>query len=212
MTTYVELDGNIREQVGHGVSRKLSKKDRIPAVIYSENGSENVCIDLDIKKFEKEYFEGNVQLKIFKINTGKEVFEVIPYQIDVHPVSDRPRHISFMSVKGKKEIKVMIPLNCINKEKSPGIKKGGYLNMIKRRLQLWVDPKNIPNGITVDCGSLLLKQSIKISGVNLPEGTRPVTKKDLILVTVIGRGKNNEADVANASANATAPATDSAKK
>ena len=163
---------------------------------------------MDLRKFETEYLKGNVQLKIFNIKIGDKTYKVIPYQIDIHPVTDRPRHIDFIQVDGKKEIKVMVPLNCMNSQRAPGIKKGGYLNIIKRKLQLYVDPNNIPNSIDIDCGRMLLKQSIRISQVNLPEGTRPVTKKDLILVTVIGRGKN----VAEDEVQQQAATADAAKK
>lgn len=191
-TKIVELDGNIRELVGNSAAKKLLRENKIPAVVYSENGQENIYIELDLRKFETEYLKGNVQLKVFNIKIGDKVYKVIPYQIDIHPVTDRPRHIDFISVEGKKEIKVMVPINCLNAQRSPGIKRGGYLNMIKRKLQLYVNPENIPDCIEVDCSRLLLKQSVRISQINLPEGTRPVTKKDLILMTVIGRGKNVE--------------------
>lgn len=218
MTTVVELDGNIRSIVGKNASKKLLKENKIPAVIYSENGEGNLCIELDLRKFETEYFKGNVQLKIFNIKIGDKVHKVIPYLIDLHPVTDRPRHIDFIPVEGKKEIKVMVPLNCMNSVRAPGMKKGGYLNIIKRKLQLYVNPDNIPNSIDIDCSKMLLKQSIKISQITLPEGTRPVTKKDLILVTITGRGKNVDDEVQAAQAAATtataAPAasTDAAKK
>lgn len=218
MTTVVELDGNIRSIIGKNASKKLLKENKIPAVIYSENGEGNLCIELDLRKFETEYFKGNVQLKIFNIKIGDKVHKVIPYLIDLHPVTDRPRHIDFIPVEGKKEIKVMVPLNCMNSVRAPGMKKGGYLNIIKRKLQLYVNPDNIPNSIDIDCSKMLLKQSIKISQITLPEGTRPVTKKDLILVTITGRGKNVDDEVQAAQAVATtataAPAasTDAAKK
>ena len=217
MTAIVELDGNIRSIIGKNASKKLLKENKIPAVIYSENGEDNLCIELDLRKFETEYLKGNVQLKIFNIKVGDKVHKVIPYQIDIHPVTDRPRHIDFIPVDGKKEIKVMVPLNCMNSAKAPGMKKGGYLNIIKRKLQLYVDPNNIPNSIDIDCGRMLLKQSIKISQIKLPEGTRPVTKKDLILVTITGRGKNVDEDVQAAASAASATQTttataDAAKK
>lgn len=208
MTTIVELDGNIRDVIGNSSSKKLLRENKIPAVIYSEDkNKENIYIELDLRKFETEYLKGNVQLKIFHIKAGNKVYKVIPYQIDIHPVTDRPRHIDFISVEGKKEIKVMVPLRCLNAQKAPGMKKGGYLNIIKRKLQLFVNPNNIPDCIDVDCGNLLLKQSVKISQIKLPEGTRPVTKKDLILVTVTGRGKNTDDDVAKVQATTAATTT-----
>ena len=194
MTQVVDLNGNIRSLVGKNVGNKLLKVGKIPAVIYGENGEPNINIELDIKEFEKEYFKGNVELKIFNLNIDGKIYKVIPYLIDIHPVSDRPRHVDFIQVEGKKEIKVLIPLTFRNREKSPGLKKGGYLNIISRKIQLFVDPENIPNEIVIDLTGLHLKNSVKLSQIKLPEGTRSITKKDIILCTIVGRGKSDIED------------------
>ncbi len=191
MTQVVDLNGNIRSLVGKNVGNKLLKVGKIPAVIYGENGEPNINIELDIREFEKEYFKGNVELKIFNLNIDGKIYKVIPYLIDIHPVSDRPRHVDFIQVEGKKEIKVLIPLTFRNREKSPGLKKGGYLNIISRKIQLFVDPENIPNEIVIDLAGLHLKNSVKLSQIKLPEGTRSITKKDIILCTIVGRGKSD---------------------
>lgn len=213
MTQVVNLDGNIRTIIGKNVGSKLLKIGKIPAVIYGENGEPNINIELDIKKFETEYFKGNVELKIFNLNIDGKVYKVIPYLIDIHPVSDRPRHIDFIQVDGKKEIKVLVPLKFINKEKSPGLKKGGCLNIVSRKLQLFVDPNNIPESIVIDLTGLHLKNSVRLSKVKLPEGTRSVTKKDLILCAVAGRGRSdmNDASKTAAATTAAAPAATPAK-
>ncbi len=194
MTQVVDLNGNIRSLVGKNVGNKLLKVGKIPAVIYGENGEPNINIELDIREFEKEYFKGNVELKIFNLNIDGKIYKVIPYLIDIHPVSDRPRHVDFIQVEGKKEIKVLIPLTFRNREKSPGLKKGGYLNIISRKIQLFVDPENIPNEIVIDLTGLHLKNSVKLSQIKLPEGTRSITKKDIILCTIVGRGKSDIED------------------
>lgn len=191
MTEIVKLDGNIRTSFGSSSTKKLRKNDRLPAVIYGENGVDNIFIDIDIKAFEKEYFKGGVETKIFEIKTDKETYNLLCYQIDLDPVSDRPRHLDFISVKGKKQIKVLVPLKFINSEKSPGLKRGGYLNIIYRKLQVLCDPKNIPSSIEIDCSSLRLKQSIKISNLKLPEVVKAASKKDLMLARIIGRGKDD---------------------
>ncbi len=191
MTEIVKLDGNIRTSFGSSSTKKLRKNDRLPAVIYGENGVDNIFIDIDIKAFEKEYFKGGVETKIFEIKTDKETYNLLCYQIDLDPVSDRPRHLDFISVKGKKQIKVLVPLKFINSEKSPGLKRGGYLNIMYRKLQVLCDPKNIPSSIEIDCSSLRLKQSIKISNLKLPEGVKAASKKDLMLARIIGRGKDD---------------------
>ena len=189
MTEIIKLDGNIREDLGSSFAKKLRKDGRIPAVVYGENHV-NAYIDLDQKQFEKEYFKGGIETKIFEVNTPKEKFELICYQIDLDPVSDRPRHIDFISVKGKKEIKTLIPIKYLNRDKALGLKNGGYVNVLVRKLQVYCDPKNIPQFIEIDCAPLRLKQSVKVSDLTLPKGVRPVTKKDLLLVRVIGRGKD----------------------
>ena len=102
MTEVIKIDGNIREEIGTTSTRRLRRENRLPAVIYGENNKDNIFIDIDIKEFEKHYYKGGVETKIFEIKTDKETFEVVCYQIDLDPVSDRPRHIDFMSVKGKK--------------------------------------------------------------------------------------------------------------
>lgn len=212
MTQVIDLNGNIRSLVGKNVGNKLLRVGKIPAVIYGENGEPNINIELDIKEFEKEYFKGNVELKVFNLNIDGKIYKVIPYLIDIHPVSDRPRHIDFIQVEGKKEIKVLVPLTFKNREKSPGLKKGGYLNIISRKIQLFVDPKNIPNEIVIDLEGLHLKNSVKLSQIKLPEGTRSITKKDIILCTIVGRGKSDiEETTPQAAATTTTPAKEEKK-
>ena len=211
MTEIVKIDGNIREETGSSATRRLRKIGRLPAVVYGDDNKNNIFIDLDIKEFEKEYFKGGIETKIFEITTPKKKYNVICYRMDLDPVSDRLRHIDFMLVDGKKEIKTLIPINYLNRDKAVGIKSGGYVNVLVRKLQVICDPKNIPSSIGVECSKLRLKQSVKISDLQLPNGVRPATKKDLLLVRVIGRGKDtSETTEATAAATATTAATPAA--
>ena len=195
MTEVIKLDGNIREDLGSSSAKKLRKLDRLPAVIYGENHV-NTYIDIDMKQFEKEYFKGGIETRTFEIKTPNETFNLVCYQVDLDPVSDRPRHVDFISTKGKKEIKTLIPIKYLNRDKALGIKNGGYVNVLVRKLQVYCDPQNIPPFIEVNCAPLRLKQSVRISNLQLPNGVRPVTKKDLLLVRVIGRGKDTLGDEA----------------
>ena len=194
MLENIELDGNVRTELGGAYAKRLLKAKRIPAVIYATDPSENIYIDIDFNQVTKEYLKGNLLQRICEIKIGKKVLKVIPYQIDIHPVSDKVRHIDFMSIEGKKEIKVMIPCTFANTDKSLGLKRGGYLNKIARKVQLFCDPKNIPAEIIVDCGNLRIKEKIQLSQITLPAGTRATTKKDLIIVNILGRGGKQEAE------------------
>lgn len=218
-TEIIEIDGNLREDLGSTSTRRLRKAGRLPCIIYNEEDTtKNICIDIDIKNFEKEYYKGAIGTKIFKISVENKQYNVICYQVDLDPVSDRPRHIDFISIDGKKEIKTFVPIQYLNRDKAIGLKNGGYVNVLVRKLQIICDPQNIPSSIDVECSKLRLKQSVKISNLVLPEGVRPATKKDLMLVKVIGRGKDTigaEGEAtAQTDANTTTPAinTQPAKK
>ena len=203
MSEIITLDGNIREDLGSAATRRLRRADRLPAVIYTGE-AENVFVDLDLKKFETEYFKGGIETKIIELKTPKKTYKVLTYKIDLDPVSDRPSHIDFMSIEGKKEVKVLVPVKLLNKEKCPGLKKSGFLNFLHRKLQLICDVNNIPNKVELDVGTLRLKQAIMASQVKLPEGTRLASKKDYMVINVTGRGKDDETPAAQAAAATTA--------
>lgn len=208
MTEIIELDGNIRKDFGTPSAKRLRKNDRLPAVVYGENGAENIYLDLDLKKFEKEYLKGGIETRIINVTIENESsLKLLCYQIDLDPVSDRPRHLDFISVENKKEVRVKVPLRFVNFEKSPGIKRGGYLNVMVRKLQVICSIGAIPSSIEIDCGSLRLRQSVKISDLKLPDGVRAASKKDLMLVRIIGRGRDDMEDAANTAAAGTTAAT-----
>ncbi|MDR1499122.1 MAG: hypothetical protein LBS34_02450, partial [Rickettsiales bacterium] len=123
-----------------------------------------------------------------------------------------------VSIKNKKEVKVIVPIRYLNKDKALGLKNGGYVNVLVRKIQLICDPKNIPACIDVDCANLRLKQSVKLFDLKLPADTKLVSKKNLLLVRMIGRGKDTvdesaaPAAAAAAATTATAAAPAAAKK
>lgn len=211
----ISFNGSIREEIGGSSARKLRKENRLPAVIYGEKDQLNVNISLDLKEFEKEYKKGCIETKNIEIKAGKETFEVVCYQIDLDPVSDRPRHVDFISTKGKKEVKVLVPVKYTNRDKALGLKNGGFVNVLVRKVQIICDPKNIPPYFEIDCTPLRLKQSVMLFDLKLPTNAKFVSKKNLMLVKVIGRGKDTLDENGNkegAAANATATATPAANQ
>lgn len=186
----IVFNGSIREEIGGSSARKLKKEGKIPAVIYGEKDKPNVNISLDLKEFEKEYKKGCIETKNIEIKTDKESFEVVCYQIDLDPVSDRPRHIDFISTKGKKEVKVLVPIKYTNRDKALGLKNGGFVNILVRKVQVICDPKKIPAYFEIDCTPLRLKQSVMLFDLKLSDGAKLVSKKNIMLVKVIGRGKD----------------------
>lgn len=192
MSEIIKLDGNIRTELGSSSTKKLRKVGRLPAVIYSNDAKSNVCIDIDLKAFERELEKGGITAKIFEIKTPKKTFSLVISEISYDPVSDRPRHIDFVSLDGKKEVKVFIPVVFLNRDKSPGLKRGGFLNILKRKLCLLCDVKKIPSKIEIDISGLRLKEAINSSQLELPDGTKLANKKDFMVVNITGRGKKDE--------------------
>ena len=218
MVNFLTLNGSIRKDLGTANTNRLRKEGFIPAVIYGSNGSENIYISILKKDFDKEYLKGAIQIRPIELDLDGKKYKVLTYQIDLDPVSDLPRHVDFINIEGKKEVKTYIPVSFLGREKSPGIKKGGFLNILKRKIQCYVDPMNIPELIEVVVSGMHIGDKMKINDVKLPAGIRPVDKTNFNICTVTGRGKSTVDEAAPAadaaattSAPAAAPAADAKK-
>jgi len=213
MVNYINLDGSIRTEMGSGATGRKRKEGLVPAVIYGfESPNDNVYLYISKKEFEKEYLKGAIQTKPIELSLDGKKYKVLVHDIDLDPVTDMPRHVDFMNIEGKKEVKVQVPVNYIGKDKSPGIKRGGFLNILKRRIQVYVDPMNIPSFIEVDVSKAHIGDKIKISSITLPDGIRAVDKSNFNVFTITGRGKSKIDDetpaaAAPAAATVAAPAT-----
>lgn len=221
MVNFLTLNGSIRKNLGSGNTNRLRKEGNIPAVIYGNNGEDNIYIYLAKKDFDKEYLKGNIEIRPIELNIDGKKYQVLTYQIDLDPITDLPRHIDFINIKDKKEVKVYVPVKFIGKEKAPGLKRGGFLNILKRKIQLYVDPLNIPAEIEVFVDAMHIGSKIKINDIKLPNNAKVVDKTNFNIVTVTGRGKSTDdvqpvatttATDATATATPTTPAAADAKK
>lgn len=214
MVNFLTLNGSIRRDLGSANTNRLRKNGFIPAVIYGNAGSDNVYISIPKKDFDKEYLKGAIQIRPIELNIDGQNYKVLTYQIDLDPVSDLPRHIDFINIENKNEVKVYIPVTFVGREKSPGIKKGGFLNILKRKIQFYVDPLNIPASIEVIVSSMHIGDKKKINDVTLPAGLKPVDKTNFNICTITGRGKSTttETPAATETASTETPASTEAKK
>jgi large subunit ribosomal protein L25 len=189
--TKIKLNGSVREDFGSAVSKRLRKQGQLPCVIYNKKG-ENIYLSVEAKDFNKYYMQGNIQIKPIEITTKDKTYNVLVYDFALDPVKDTPIHVDFLNLEDKKEIKVFIPLDIKEAEKSPGLKKGGFLNLIYRKIQLWCSPENIPTKISINIGKLNMGETLKIDKIKLPNGTRTVDKTNFVVLSITGRGKNIE--------------------
>lgn len=212
MVEFLTLNGSIRKDLGSSNTNRLRKEGYTPAVIYGTNGSDNLYISIAKKDFDKEYLKGNIETKPIELTVDGKKYQVLTYQIDIDPLTDLPRHIDFINIKDKKEVKVYVPVNFIGKEKAPGLKRGGFLNILKRKIQLYVDPMNIPASIDVYVDTMHIGSKIKINDIKLPDNVKVVDKTNFNIVTVTGRGKSTDdaAPQAAATTEAAAATTEAA--
>ena len=174
----------IRNTETKGQLNKLREQGNVPAIIYGGK-SENQKISLTKKQvktlIEKENFSSDVL--VLKID-DKE-YNVLPREISFDTVSDEPIHIDFLRVVAGSKINLEIPVKFINDDKCPGLKRGGVLNIVRRKVELTCPTENIPKEIIVDLNELDIGASIKISSVKLPENIKPtISDRDFVVATV----------------------------
>lgn len=206
MKAAVEIKAEERASIGKGAARAARRNGQIPVVLYGQ-GKENVSLNVEGRVLSNEYFKGGFMNKVVALKTPKKEFFAIPRDIQLNPVSDKIEHADFIAVDEKSVVKVFIPLHFKNVEKSPGIKRGGVLNVVRHSIELLCPVKAIPAFLDIDIGALEIGDSVHISSVKLPEGVTTVIKgRDFTLASVAGRQKEEEEIPTTAAA---APGADS---
>ena len=173
-----------RETKTKGQLNILRTKGFIPAILYGGK-SPNLKISIE-EKFVKDILRSeNFLSTVFDIDIDGKKEKVIPREVTYHVLSERPTHIDFMRIVGGSEIILEIPVKFINSEKSTGIKRGGVLNIVRRKVELKCPTENIPTELVVDLDNLDIGASIKISSINLPDNVTPTIQgRDFVIATV----------------------------
>ena len=178
------LAATIRETKTKGEVKSLRRKGMVPGIIYG--GEEpNQKISVSVKEVKNLLNKENILSNIISINIDGKEQKVLPRVIDFDTVTDEPIHLDFLRiVKGAKVI-LEIPVKFINHELSPGLKRGGVLNIVRRKVELRCPTENIPTELVVDLNNLDIGASIKISFINLPENVTPTIQgRDFVIATV----------------------------
>ncbi|WP_299192516.1 50S ribosomal protein L25/general stress protein Ctc [uncultured Erythrobacter sp.] len=185
MSDALTLPAEARERAGKGASRALRREGRIPAVIYGGK-EEPVTIHVEEKELVRQLMTGHFMNSIVKIDLGGETIRTLPKDVALHPVTDRPTHADFFRLARDSKIEVSIPVVFTNEEASPGLKKGGVLNVVRHDLELVCEADKIPSEIEIDVTGKEVGDSIHISEVNLPEGSvSAITDRDFTIATLV---------------------------
>lgn len=184
MSKIKELDAEMRDRVGKGSARAVRREGRVPAVIYGGK-SEPESITLEKRNLQKELSTGKFLNTLYNVKSGKNVTRVIPRDVQMHPVSDAPIHVDFLRLLEGARVNLFIPIRLENEVESPGLKRGGVLNIVRYEVELDVPADNIPDEIVGDLTGLDINDSLHISAFQMPEGCSPtITDRDFTVVTV----------------------------
>ena len=168
-----------------GSTKSLLTKGMVPGIIYGK-GSEPTKIALEDKILKKLMNSGSFYSTIIDIDISGNVEKILPKQLQYHPVSDRLIHFDFLRVQENTKVNVEIPIEFLNQEKCPGLKKGGVLNTVRRLVELTCNANNIPNKLEFDLIESEIGDAVKISNIKLPEGVSPtITDRDFVIATLV---------------------------
>ena len=179
-----DLKATKRESLSSGSNNKLRAKGLIPAILYGgKDANQNISVN---KKEISSIINSDTFLsKVLELDVDGKKEKVIPRDVAYHVVSEEPIHIDFMRIVSGKKIILEIPVKFINHPDSPGLKRGGVLNIVRRKVELKCPAENIPDEIVVDLAGTDIGTSIKISSITLPENVVPtITDRDFVVATV----------------------------
>ena len=174
----------IRNTKTKGEVKSLRNKGMVPGIIYG--GEEpNQKISVSVKEVKYLLSKENILSNIISINIDGKEQKVLPRVIDFDTVTDEPLHLDFLRIVRGAKVILEIPVKFINHELSPGLKRGGVLNIVRRKVELRCPTENIPTELVVDLNNLDIGASIKISFINLPENVTPTIQgRDFVIATV----------------------------
>lgn len=185
MSDALTLPAETRERAGKGASRALRREGRVPAVIYGGKEAPTT-IHLEEKELVKQLGTGHFMNSIVEIKLGSEIIRTLPKDVSLHPVTDRPEHVDFLRMTKGGRIGVSVPVVFINEDASPGLKKGGVLNVVRHELELVCENDKIPGEIEIDVTGKEVGDSIHISELTLPEGSESaITDRDFTIATLV---------------------------
>lgn len=187
MAEAIELKAWARGRTGTGGAREVRREGRVPGIIYGGK-DEPQNIALETKEISRQIQTGHFQSTIFMIDMEGTKIRVIPRDVQLDPVRDFPLHVDFMRLAKDAQVSVDVPVHFLNEAASPGLKRGGALNVVRHDIPVRCPADSIPESFEIDLTGLEIGESIHISSVKMPEGVVPtITDRDFTIATIVGQ-------------------------
>ena len=209
MSQVETLAAEVRERKGKGTAHAIRRTNSIPAVIYGDKQPPQM-ITIEQKVLAKHVNKSSFFTRLFDLEIGGKKHRVLPRDVQFDPLSDKPLHADFLRVSASTVVRVAVPVLFINAEKSPGIKRGGTINVVHHEIEIACAPDKIPASFEIDLTGLEINDAVHLSTIKMPAGVKSTTtEKDFTIATIaVPSGVRSEAEdaAAKAAAAATAPA------
>jgi large subunit ribosomal protein L25 len=211
MATIVQIEAEARERAGKGAARATRRQGKVPAVIYGAKEAPSL-IALDPRAVLRELQRGGWQSRLYEVRVNGGTTRALIRDVQFHPVTDRPEHVDFQRLAPGQQIRVAVPVHYDNEGISPGLKRGGVLNVIRHTVEVYCDPDNIPERFDADLSELDFNDNVRWHDLKGTEGTRPaIADRDFVVATVAPPTKMAEATAEAAPTGAPTPAVPAAK-
>ena len=185
MSDQLTLPAEARDRAGKGASRALRRDGRVPAVVYGEK-KDPLSIHVEEKLLTKMLNTGHFMNSVVMIDYEGKAHRTLPKAVDFHPVTSRPIHVDFLRIGEHTQVHVAVPMRFDNEDASPGLKRGGVLNVVVHELEIVCDAAHIPTEIHISLEGLEIGDSIHISSVKLPNGVTPANaEEDFTVATIV---------------------------
>jgi large subunit ribosomal protein L25 len=200
MPEITTLSAEPRERAGKGPTRAARRMGRVPGIIYGDN-KEPVLISLEPRELSRALAKRGFFATLVDITVEGVLHRTLPRDVQRHPATDAPLHLDFMRVGSNTRVTVNVPVVFTNPEMSPGLRRGGILNIVRHGIELICPVDSIPDQLTVELNGLDIGDSIHISRVTIPEGCRPtITDRDFTIASIAASSAVREEAAAAATA------------
>lgn len=186
MANFVTIEAEARERAGKGAARATRRQGKVPAVIYGAR-QEPTLISLDPRAILREIHRSGWRSRLYEVHVnGTETKQrALIRDVQFHPVTDKPEHVDFQRLAPGEAIRVAVVVTFLNEATSPGLKRGGVLNVVRHSVECFCDPDNVPDHFEADLGPLDINDNIRWHDLRGTDGIRPtITDRDFVVATV----------------------------
>jgi len=184
MAEAVVLNAELRQTPGTGAARATRRDGKVPGIVYG-SGQDNIMIQLDRDVMNREVGKPGFYNHLYQLAVAGQTINVLPRELQVHPVTDAVLHVDFLAVKADATVTVEVPVVFLNEEECPGLVRGGVLNVVRHEIEVDCPATAIPEQIQIDLTGLEIGDSVHISMVKLAENVKPtIDDRDFTIATI----------------------------